>query len=405
MKIKCPRCQAAITYDIASQSMQCEYCGSIFGMSDIATDHFEPEKAESEAASESSAPEPESASEKAAEEEMTCKMMSCSSCGANLMVNETESATFCAYCGQPTLVMDRITKQKRPKYILPFKIKKEEAEEIVRRKFAKGFFVPQSVKNFKVDKLHGVYIPYRMVDVYCQDEMVIKAEHKSSNRTTYSYHYRKALNTFKQVTVDASNQLSDESSVRLEPYKLDELTAFDPAYFSGFYANCMDTPVQELEKTASQRALLMFHEEAMKTVSGGSSPEVVVTNPYTEIEDSTYIMLPAWFLSFTEGGKNYTMMVNGQTGKCVGAVPPVRAKVKICTALLAVLLSPVCVSILRVLFQGDEVGKIVVGTIFAIAVLFFSGKLNFEKINKSCELTCAQDMKSFANDRQEVHGI
>ena len=39
------------------------------------------------------------------------------------------------------------------------------------------------------------------------------------------------------------------------------------------------------------------------------------------------ILLPAWFFVFRYRNKNYTIMVNGQTGKVVGTVPIDRARV------------------------------------------------------------------------------
>lgn len=384
MKIKCPRCQAWLTFDIETQSMECEYCGSIFGIEDCDTQAKEDENYVNQQ-----------------EEEMDCKIMTCSSCGGELMINETESATFCAYCGQPTLVMSRMAKQKKPKFILPFKITKEEAEKIVRNRFKDGFFVPDEVRNFKVDKLHGVYIPYRVVDVYCQDELLIRMEHRHGKSTSYSYHYRKLMNSFEGITVDASDMLNDESSVRLEPYNLKELVPFDVNYLSGFYANCMDTPIEQIEGTARARAIQLFLDAAKGTVKSGSSPQVLISHPYTEIDGNDYVMLPAWFLSFRQAGKNYTMMVNGQTGKCVGALPPVKRRVVGCIILLSLLFSPICIAASRYVLPLDDDGRLIGIAIVAVIWLFWKGLDNFKRIKKSYELTSAKDMKKFANDRQE----
>ena len=41
----------------------------------------------------------------------------CNACGAELMINETEAATFCSYCGSSAIVFDRISKEEKPKWI------------------------------------------------------------------------------------------------------------------------------------------------------------------------------------------------------------------------------------------------------------------------------------------------
>lgn len=427
MKIKCPRCQAALTFDVATQSMECEYCGSIFGINDISAqtgqeEYMVPASGESAEASEDSslhgfhteethmedylsdAMRQPDQGETETEDEMTLKLFSCSCCGANLMVNETESATFCAYCGQPTLVMDRLSRQKKPEYILPFQIQKREAEQIVRSRLRKGFFVPQRIKEFKVEKLHGVYIPYRMVDVYCQDEVVIRSEVRSNKTTAYRYHYRRGLHTFHQITVDASDMLNDESSVRLEPFDLTALRPFDPAYLSGFYANCMDTPKERLEDIAAQRAMDYFHEEMKNTIKTGTDPMIMASAPYHEIEDSIYIMLPAWFVSFLVDGRNYTMMVNGQTGKCVGAVPADKKSIAACLAFLSVAITPFAIFLMSIILKIDDMESKLKALVFLfswVGLLAYKGHKNFLSFKNSCELTNASDMKQFANDRQE----
>ncbi len=67
------------------------------------------------------------------EEIMECTIYSCTACGAELMVNEVETSTFCSYCGQPTIVFDRVTSTKKPQYILPFMVTKEEAVNLIRQ--------------------------------------------------------------------------------------------------------------------------------------------------------------------------------------------------------------------------------------------------------------------------------
>ena len=50
-----------------------------------------------------------------------------------------------------------------------------------------------------------------------------------------------------------------------------------------------------------------------------------------------YALLPVWFLTFRYEDKPYTILVNGQTGKMVGAVPFVKKKAFTVFGILAVL--------------------------------------------------------------------
>lgn len=58
------------------------------------------------------------------------KMYHCNTCGAELVADEYTSATFCSFCGNPTLVEDRLKGEFKPSTIIPFKINKDKAVEI-----------------------------------------------------------------------------------------------------------------------------------------------------------------------------------------------------------------------------------------------------------------------------------
>ena len=52
------------------------------------------------------------------------------------------------------------------------------------------------------------------------------------------------------MTLDASERLNDNSSQRLEPYFMNDLKTFDPAYLSGFYSDRYDVGTDETDSIA-----------------------------------------------------------------------------------------------------------------------------------------------------------
>ena len=162
MKVNCPSGRAALVFDVASGKLECKFCGSFFDLKDVADQEAKAEAKEAEKASVQD------------DETMECNIYSCTACGAELSVNGVEASTFCAYCGQPTIVFSRVSQELKPKWIIPFKIKKEEAVETIRARFRQGMFVPKAVKNFEVEKVHGIYIPYWLFDTYYYDSQIIR---------------------------------------------------------------------------------------------------------------------------------------------------------------------------------------------------------------------------------------
>ena len=95
------------------------------------------------------------------------------------------------------------------------KITKEQVVNAIREKFGKGIFTPNAVKNFEVDKIRGIYIPYYLFDVYYHDcEKMYVKEGVGDNAKTVNY-IVEAECEFKQISCDASKKLSDESTQRL----------------------------------------------------------------------------------------------------------------------------------------------------------------------------------------------
>ena len=85
----CKNCGGRISYNIKRQGLTCDNCDSVFSVGEYgsgATDN--------------------------SSLDMECDIYSCSSCGAELILNNTESSTFCPFCGNATVVMSRVAKIK-----------------------------------------------------------------------------------------------------------------------------------------------------------------------------------------------------------------------------------------------------------------------------------------------------
>ena len=63
---------------------------------------------------------------------MEMNLYECTSCGARLMVKSTETSSFCAYCGQPMILVDRVKDEIEPDFIIPFSISQKRAEQLIR---------------------------------------------------------------------------------------------------------------------------------------------------------------------------------------------------------------------------------------------------------------------------------
>ncbi|CCY57807.1 putative uncharacterized protein [Clostridium sp. CAG:632] len=334
---------------------------------------------------------------------MVCNIYTCTACGAELAINGVESSTFCAYCGQPTIIFSRVSSEIKPKYILPFSVTKDQAVIAIRQKLKKGFFISNEIKNFDVERVRGIYIPYWLFDIHYEDKVYLSGTKGSGDNEHDVFFYREADCNFKQLTLDASGKLADESSQRLEPYDTHALQPFDISYLSGFYADRYDVPAEQLHTLAISRAENLFNA-AIKDTVHANNVTIVQNAPERQILKADYAMLPAWFLTFRYQQKPYTILVNGQTGKVVGGVPYNKSKVAVCFILTGLAVSFFAFLIIYGLFLMDMIdspGKFVFDVLIVTGIFVGIGIAKFHKVKKSVELTESKTTDSYVKDRQE----
>ena len=403
MVYKCENCGRALEYNPELRLMECKSCGRLFAVEQVSVEEQEKEEIYSENRDVVKSPEEESTNEYPVSETMECNVYSCSSCGAELSVNGVEAATFCPYCGQPSIVFDRISKQMKPRYIIPFRFKKEQVIDAIRERFSKGFFIPKQIREFEVERIRGIYIPYWIFDVYYHDRQTIKGKvGNGKTRRTVSY-YIEAEATFKGFTADASRQFFDDASEKLEPYDARTLQPFDVAYMSGFYADKYDVSLEEARYKALQRIGKLYDDEIMKDLVGDNL-HVTSSSPQYRIERTEYVLLPVWFLTFRYGNEPYTILVNGQTGKIVGTVPMDKKKFWGVFLGLGVaftlFFTPIFYFIHEYFQGGNHLG--IIFFIFVLSLAIFLMAFGYYwGMSKNIKQTKASSMNTFVKNRQE----
>ena len=400
MIYRCLNCGGALQFDMKTNRMVCDLCCSFFSMEMVAP-QAEEEKKQIEELEENGFFENEDTDEG---DTMECNIYHCNSCGAQLMIDQVESATYCAFCGQPTVVFQRVDKQKRPKYIIPFRVTKELALEKVRQRINSGTFVPKEIKGVTIDRVKGVYIPYKMADVTFHDTQVLSTVEASKNGMQRKHFFDiEGEAHFKQMTVDTSVQLNDESARRLEPYEMIGLKQFDPAYLSGFYADCSDEDPFITKKKAERRASELYTEKMKEIVArkGGQNASLEFSHPTCEIEKMDSVLLPAWFVVFHHDGESYTIMVNGQTGKVVGAVPFNKKKAGLIFVCASLPLSVFMVSVLAVCsnFLKDDSFGVLMMVLFAGLIFWEFARRRWNKYIYCQGLTKEVEIQQFSKKR------
>ena len=181
------------------------------------------------------------------DEYMDINIFHCSSCGAEIMANEVEISKFCSYCGQSAIIFDRVSREKRPAKIIPFSLSKDQAILRVKAKMRDAKFVSEDATNIKVDSVYGIYFPYWLYNA----KLELGTQFRVKNNDNYTSYDRRTEKVH-DVLLDASKKFNDYASKMLNPFPVDRLVDFNPAYLSGFYADKSDVESSVRENDAKE---------------------------------------------------------------------------------------------------------------------------------------------------------
>ena len=332
---KCQGCGAPMVFDPESQKLSCEYCETKLTVKEYEEKYGRPSLRE-ETEEEKRCSEPvmtEEEGENASFDDgptMDVKKYHCSSCGAEVITDDTTVAAFCSFCGSPALIEERAEGEKRPVEVIPFRISKEQAVEKFRGWTKKGLFTPKDFRNQStIDKITGIYVPFWLVDY---DANVRLRAHCTRTRTMrrgdteyiYTDHYdvwRDVDASYVRLPMDASAKMDDNTMDLLEPFNYQELKPFEMPYLSGYLAEAYSYTNKDMEGRGKHRVREYALRSARDTIAGYSG--VNVTEQHLKIDETRaeYVMLPVWMLNYRYQGKNYQFALNGQSGKMVGDLP------------------------------------------------------------------------------------
>lgn len=316
---KCPSCGAGIHFKPALKKFKCDYCLSEYTEEEIAS----LSKEESE---ENRHDHKETESQK--DEKLQGYI--CNSCGAEVVTDDTTTATFCYYCHNPVILSSRLEGEFKPRKMIPFKVDKESAKKNFLQWAGNKKFVPKDfTSSSQLEKITGVYLPYWWVDTKAEIDYMGEGKNVRVWRTgDREYTETKKYEIVRQGEMDLNN-VGEVAFTKIDrallngilPYRETETVEFSKPYLSGFFAEQYDVTKEQAEPMIEGQINRYFSYLKNELVSGYD--QVRVINDQLEIKDKqwNYTLLPAWILTYNYHGKAYVFAVNGQTGKSYGELP------------------------------------------------------------------------------------
>lgn len=324
---QCPGCTAPLRYSIWSDRVECDYCNKMYTVREIEALYAVLEQTA----------EQEPAADLWGEDAEEMRAYTCSDCGAKLICRETTAAITCPYCGNHGVVPAQFAGTKRPDYVIPFRLSKEDAVDALRRSCKRRWLLPKEFgRKPCLETIQGVYVPFWLMDAQVDVDMTYDATNSSfteyvNEKVETIEHYtvrRAAYVDFDRVPADGSYRMPDDYMDAIEPYNYEAMQPFSMGYLLGFLADRYDIN-QDLAFKRVKRRVENSAERMMRgTVSGYDDVAVKTRSVHVVKKHGAYALLPVWVLCAKYEGEEYLFAVNGQTGKTVGDFPVSPKKLK-----------------------------------------------------------------------------
>ncbi|MBO4592285.1 MAG: hypothetical protein J5684_06990 [Eubacterium sp.] len=352
--IQCPNCGGSVVFDIATQQMKCQSCSSLFNPYDFKYGN---------------------GAEESTEYDVT--VFKCPQCGGEIASTDETAAAFCSYCGSSNVLESRISKEKKPQLIIPFKKTKQQCKDLFAKKVGKSLFAPSDYKNCKVESFRGIYMPYWMYDMSQNGQVSGKTStsHRSGDYIITDHYFCSGnlQAVYNGVSYDASSTFADDISGDIAPYSVKDITTFTPSYLSGYYADIADVPMDVYASSAKESAESFSADFVKaKTPFAREFVENGLKIPTTAVNVTRSAMFPVWFMSYRRGNRVAYATVNGQTGKVSADIPISISKYIVCAVIAALL----CFPVLQFLFTiTPQVMMIVASVISLVVAIMYNGEM------------------------------
>jgi len=269
--------------------------------------------------------------------------VTCTGCGSAVSFEPPEVAGICSFCGTAIVAQPKAADPLiAPDGVLPFQVAKPRALTQLQQWLSSRWFAPNALKRLaRPDGMNGVYLPFWTY--YCHTDSNYTGERGVYYYTTETYTERdssgntverthevqhtnwypasgRVSEDFNNVLIAATKAVPEPRLDKLQPWDLNALCQYEPAYLAGFRAQHYQIELAE----GFEKAKLVMQKEIERSVRsdiGGDEQRISsVATTYSNIF-FLHLLLPVWIGAYQFQGKAYHVVVNARTGDVEGERP------------------------------------------------------------------------------------
>jgi len=329
---RCPNCGASdVSTDTGTGKLRCKYCKHEF--ENVASNSDDPSKTFENVKGDIVS----SGASNIVPGQDVVATLKCPSCGAEVVVNTAEDLSInCHWCRHVLTASHKIPNGAVPDILLPFSIKKTDAQEKIKTWLAQYKEKCPLVDQLNLDEMQGVYFPYWVVDVKGHMTLEGEAEKTKEPGVADVYEISREFDIYvDDLTIESSEKRlyqdvtanSNNIINAILPYDTKNAVAWNPSFLRGFSSEKRDTNIDAMKEYVALQSGDIARRKAKESASQYDRG-IHWRKEHLSIKGVNWkaAYLPVWLLAFSNSEnqndkRRYYVAVNARTGEVSGDLP------------------------------------------------------------------------------------
>jgi hypothetical protein len=265
----------------------------------------------------------------------------CSQCGATVEVDDKAYASTCAFCDSALVDAEAQTSAPVDR-VVPFTLDRARSGVLLKEWLAGNWLASESLrKALRPDELRPVFIPFYAYDATARSSYSCRVGVHWYRTETYTTTVNgKTVIRTRQVQetewsplagsyvaqwfdhlVSASKGLPEFEANQLEPFDLGRAVPFAPEQTAGLASEIPTVPHDEALTVARQEVDQLQRGRIERSHLPGDTFSDLRTATELDVGRVQLLLLPVWIAVYAGPKGPVRVLVNGQTGEVVGAIP------------------------------------------------------------------------------------
>ncbi|MBI2975497.1 MAG: hypothetical protein HYY33_00940 [Chloroflexi bacterium] len=308
---ECPRCGGEMQFGTAISDLKCARCGYVQAVDDVKVKD----------------------SDRLLDLTLATRMghvwaeaqrrYACGQCGAATIFPAGQTSIECPFCGSLSLIAaPEDAGLVSPDSIVLMGVDAGQARKIMLRWLGSGFFTPDDLKKLAHGKgMRPAYVPFWVFEATLNGKWRAEAAVESGRYTRWEPRTGEHILFYSNQLRLAAKALPADLAKQAEPFDLSKLVEYKPEYLAGWPAVTYDISLADASLAARETMLA----DAKRQLGYKAAPGQEVRNleMWGDFGGVAYrlALLPLWVGAYHYQGRQYRVLVNGQTQEVVGDKP------------------------------------------------------------------------------------